>query len=74
MFNILIVAQIVVSVLLTVAVLLQNSSAGGGLFQGTYSGGESFRTKRGLEKFLYISTFVLAGIMVVLSFFIYRMK
>lgn len=72
--DVLIIVQIVVSVLLTVTVLLQNGSSGGGLFDGSVSGGESFRTKRGLEKFLYYGTIVLAAILVILSFLIYKMK
>jgi preprotein translocase subunit SecG len=53
--------QIVVSVVLTVLVLLQNRSDGlGSMFGG--SGGEVFRTKRGLEKVLYRVTIILGVI------------
>lgn len=69
--TVLITLQLVTSVLLTVTVLLQNSSQGAGLFDGSMGGGESFRTKRGLEKFLFYLTIVLALIMIGLSFVIY---
>ena len=68
----LIIAQIAVSVLLTAVVLLQNSSQGAGLFESSMGGGESFRTKRGLEKLLYNLTFVFALLLVVLSVLIYK--
>lgn len=56
--DILMIAQIVISVLIVVSILLQSRAEGmGSLFGG---GGEVFRTKRGLEKFLYRATIVLA--------------
>jgi preprotein translocase subunit SecG len=72
--NSLILAQIIVSVIITVVILLQAGSNGGGLFESNMGGGESFRTKRGLEKFLYNMTIVLAIVMVVLSFLIFKNK
>lgn len=54
------IIQIVLAVLLTVAVLLQQSDAGAG---GAFGGGDSvstWRTRRGFEKFLFIGTIVLA--------------
>ena len=64
-YNALLVVQIVISVLLTGSVLLQNRAEGlGKMFGG---GGEVFRTKRGLEKFLYYFTIVLIVILVILS-------
>lgn len=64
--NILLIAQIVISALLVVSVLLQNRAEGlGKMFGG---GGEVYRTKRGLEKFLYYFTMVLILALVVLSF------
>ena len=61
----LLVSQIIVCVLLTVSILLQNRAEGlGKMFGG---GGEVFRTKRGLEKFLYYFTIVLIVVLVVLS-------
>lgn len=50
--------QIAVSVLLMLAILLQNRGVGlSGIFGGS---GNVYRTKRGLEKKLFISTIVLA--------------
>jgi preprotein translocase subunit SecG len=65
MYNTLLIIQIVVSALLVISVLLQNRAEGlGKMFGG---GGEVFRTKRGLEKFLYYFTIVLTAILVLLS-------
>jgi preprotein translocase subunit SecG len=63
--NILLVAQIIICVLLVISVILQNRAEGlGKMFGG---GGEIFRTKRGLEKFLYYFTIVLIALLVVMS-------
>lgn len=60
------IAQIVVSILLMVAILMQNKGAGlGSAFGGT--GGGVYMTKRGLEKKLFIATIVLAVIFILLS-------
>lgn len=65
MYKTLLIIQIIVSALLVVSVLLQNRAEGlGKMFGG---GGEVFRTKRGLEKFLYYFTMVLTAILVILS-------
>lgn len=65
LLQILLIAQIVVCVLLTVAILMQNRAEGlGKMFGG---GGEVFRTKRGLEKFLYYFTIFLIFVLVALS-------
>jgi protein translocase SecG subunit len=65
MYKTLLIIQIVVSILLVVSVLLQNRAEGlGKMFGG---GGEVFRTKRGLEKFLYYFTIVLTSVLVILS-------
>jgi protein translocase SecG subunit len=65
MYKTLLIIQIAVSALLVVSVLLQNRAEGlGKMFGG---GGEVFRTKRGLEKFLYYFTIVLTAILVILS-------
>ena len=56
--------QIVLSVLLIVVVLLQQSSAGlGSAFGGDSSA--TFHTRRGFERFLFIATFVLGALLVV---------
>jgi len=52
------VIQIILSVLLIVSVLLQQRGSEAGIAFG--GGGESFRSKRGLEKFLFYSTIILA--------------
>lgn len=68
--NAMMVGQIVTCVLLIVTILLQNRAEGlGKMFGG---GGEVFRTKRGLEKFLYYATMVLAVIFGVLSLLIVK--
>jgi protein translocase SecG subunit len=61
----LLVSQIVVCGMLVASILLQNRAEGlGKMFGG---GGEVFRTKRGLEKFLYYFTIFLIAVLVVLS-------
>lgn len=70
--SILLVTQIVVCVLLTVTILLQNRAEGlGKMFGG---GGEVFRTKRGLEKFFYYFTIALVAILVVLSLIVLKVS
>ncbi|HRX43779.1 MAG TPA: preprotein translocase subunit SecG [Candidatus Dojkabacteria bacterium] len=68
--NILLYVQIAVCVLVIVSILLQNRAEGlGKMFGG---GGEVFRTKRGLEKFLYYFTIALVVLLVVISLLIYK--
>ncbi len=68
--NILLYVQIGVCVLVIVSILLQNRAEGlGKMFGG---GGEVFRTKRGLEKFLYYFTIALVVLLVVISLLIYK--
>lgn len=58
------IIQIVLAVLLTVAILFQQSEAGAG---GAFGGSDSvsaWRTRRGFEKFLFIATIVLAVLFV----------
>jgi preprotein translocase subunit SecG len=63
--QILLISQIVVCAILVVSILLQNRAEGlGKMFGG---GGEVFRTKRGLEKFLYYATIFLIVVVVFLS-------
>lgn len=52
------ILQIVLSVLLVGAIILQQRGSEAGIAFG--GGGESFRSKRGLEKFLFYLTIVLA--------------
>jgi len=67
------ISQIVVAVLLMTAILLQSRGAGlSGVFGG---GGSIYRTKRGIEKTLFISTIVLAVLffaIAILSFTLYK--
>jgi preprotein translocase subunit SecG len=68
--NILMIVEIVISVLIVISVILQNRAEGlGSMFGG---GGEVFRTKRGLEKFLYYFTIVLGIVMCAISFVIVK--
>lgn len=59
------ILQIIVSVLLILAILLQ--SQGGGLSPVFGGGGEMFRSKRNIEKFLFVATGVLAFILGAIS-------
>lgn len=56
--NVLNIVQLVAAVALIIAILIQNRGASmGGIFGGE---GNVFRTKRGVEKILFITTIVLA--------------
>lgn len=58
-------AQIIISTLLVVAVLLQRQGSGlSGVFGGE---GNAYRTKRGFEKILFIGTIILAVLFIVLG-------
>ena len=54
----LLILQAIISMLLIVAILMQNKGEGLGVIAGDFSG--SYHTKRGFEKFLVRSTVVLA--------------
>jgi preprotein translocase subunit SecG len=61
------IAQIIVSVVLTLAILFQAKGADvGGIFGGS-SGGGSFRTRRGIEKTLFQLTILLAIVFLIMS-------
>ncbi|MBI2356444.1 preprotein translocase subunit SecG [Candidatus Dojkabacteria bacterium] len=68
----LLIVQIVLSVLIVIFVLLQNRAEGLGTMFG--GGGEIFRTKRGLEKFLYYGTILLAVLFSSLSLIIVKLS
>lgn len=51
-------AQIILSLTLIVVIILQRRGSEAGIAFG--GGGESFRSKRGLEKFLFYATIVVA--------------
>jgi len=63
MHNVLTWSQIVISVLLVISILLQQRGAGGsGLFGGT---GEAYQQRRGIERFMFIATVILAVLFMV---------
>lgn len=65
MRNLLLWIQIAVSVLLITAILLQQKGVGlGSAFGGS---GQIYRSKRGIEKTLFISTIVLAVLFTVIA-------
>jgi protein translocase SecG subunit len=55
--NIFAIVQTIISILLVVTIILQQRGSEAGIAFG--GGGESFRSKRGLEKFLFYSTIIL---------------
>lgn len=57
-------AQILISVVLIVIILMQVRDAGGGIFG---SGQASYRTRRGVEKTLFQATILLGVVFVVVS-------
>jgi protein translocase SecG subunit len=59
------ILQIVISVLLVICVLLQ--SQGGGISPVFGGGGEMYRSKRNIEKFLFYATAVLGALLVIIS-------
>ena len=63
--TVILILQIVVSVHLIGAVLLQSQS--GGLSTAFGGGGEFYRSRRSLEKVLYMATIALAGLFGLLS-------
>jgi len=72
LLNLIYILQIVVCSLLVVSVLMQNRAEGlGKMFGG---GGEVFRTKRGLEKFLYYFTISLIVLLIVLSLLLLKLS
>ncbi|MCX6756023.1 MAG: preprotein translocase subunit SecG [Candidatus Nomurabacteria bacterium] len=61
--------QIILSVILVVAILLQQSDAGSG---GAFGGGDSgalYHTRRGFDKFLFITT-IIVGVLFAASAFV----
>ena len=58
------ISQILVSILLVLAILLQVKGQGSGLFSNAES---TFRARRGLEKTLFQFTIVLAVVFVLIS-------
>ena len=64
MSELLIIVQIIVSVLLVGAIIIQTKGTGFGRSFG--AGSQSF-TRRGLEKLVFRATFVLAGLFILVS-------
>ena len=58
------IIQIVLAILLIIVIILQNRSAGLSSTFGGLSGGEFYRTRRGVEKFLLYATIILAVLFV----------
>ena len=71
MINVITVAQVIAAIILIILVLLQNKNSGvGGLFGGGGGGdsaGGDFRTKRGFEKKLFITTIIFSILFLGLS-------
>lgn len=62
---IILVIQLIIAIFLIVAVALQMQGSGlSGAFGGS---GEFYRSKRSVEKFLYIATIILAGLFAAIS-------
>lgn len=60
MQNFLLISEIIVSVALVSAILLQRQGSGLSGMLGGGGGSNAYKTRRGFEKFLYISTIILA--------------
>lgn len=63
--TVLLILQSIVGVLLVVAILLQAPE--GGLSPAFGGGGETYRSRRHVEKFLVIATIVLSSLLVIFS-------
>lgn len=60
------IAQVIVSVILIILILIQERSAGlGGFFGG--AGGTAYQTRRGLEKGAYWATIIFAALFAILA-------
>ena len=66
------IAEILVSIVLTVAILMQARSAGlGGIFGG---GATPYRTRRGVERTLFKLTIILAVAFIIISLLSVRVR
>lgn len=63
------IAIIILSVFLTTAILLQSQGSGLGATWG--GGGETYHTRRGLEKVLFYATIIGIGLFIVLSVLVF---
>lgn len=64
--QIILIIQIVISLLLMGAILMQ--SKGAGLGQAFGGSGGFYSSRRGIEKILYRATLILAGVFLIISF------
>lgn len=74
MITILSITQIVISVALIIAILLQSSAAGLGTAFGGADSDTSYHTRRGFEKILFNGTIILAILFAVVSFLIFSLS
>jgi protein translocase SecG subunit len=59
------IAEIIISIILIISILLQNRGAGlSGTFGGSFGG---YHTKRGFEKFLFVFSIILSFLFIVLA-------
>lgn len=63
--NIIVIFQIILGLLLTAAILIQAKGTGLGSAWG--GGGETYRSKRGVEKLLFLGSIVLAVLFILIS-------
>jgi len=68
MHQILSISQIVISVLLITTILFQQRGSSGSSIFGGGGGGESYYTKRGFEKVVFIATIILSGLFIISAF------
>ena len=60
MDNIITIIQVILAIILIILILLQNRGGGiGGIFGGS-DGGGTYRTKRGMEQKIFISSIIFA--------------
>lgn len=68
MKNILVIAQVLVSIAIIVLIILQERSSGlSGIFGGEGGGGGFYQTRRGAEKIIFATTIALAVIFLALA-------
>ncbi len=65
MHTVFLTIQLILSVLLTIFILLQSSGSGFGAFWR--GGGETYHTRRGLEKIVYYATVVGTTLLIVVA-------
>lgn len=66
--------QIILSIILVITILLQQSSAGAGGVLGGGDGGGLYHTRRGFDKFLFITTIVIGILFAVSAFIVILIK